>query len=134
MPQNINSKYFDANDVDLMEKALDLIPNLTLATYIAKLARKKGYPFKTYDDFLTLFGNQQKGIFKKRILTFAQVKQFFPKEFFPIENELQLLCRLLIIFQKGDIAHAIEYKKQNDVKKFIGNRKVVEIPAPKMPF
>jgi hypothetical protein len=123
--------HFASNELDLVEMAMGLIPNLTLATYIAALVRRKGrYPLTTHSDFLPLTSHKGFLLFDGRRLTFEQAERFFPKEFFPIENEQQLLCRLLAAFQRGDFSHAEEYRKKRDASAIVGNRTIVTIPGP----
>jgi hypothetical protein len=101
--------HFDADDVDLLESALELVPDLDIVTYIAKLARKRAqYPLSDHAALRTLFGRSRSGRFKDRVLTVEHAERFLPREFFPIDSERDLMCKLLIVFQRGRLFHLQE--------------------------
>ena len=102
-------RFFDSEDVGLLEAVLDLVPDLDIVAYAAKLARERvTYPIDDHSGLLPLFSGQDGVIFKDRQITFEQAVRFIPREFFPIESERDFLCRLLIVFQRGRIFHQQE--------------------------
>lgn len=125
------TSHFASNELDLVEMAMGLIPNLTLTAYIAALVRRKcSYPLTTHSNFLRIADHEGVLLFEGRRLTLEQAEQFFPKEFFPIENEQQLLCRLLAAFQRGEFTHAEEHRRKRDPASLVGDRKIVIIHGP----
>ncbi len=104
------AKYFTEKDVDLLESALALIPDLTATALIARFVREKiGYPVKTSEDFKPYFDEDGRVVLDdKTTFTYSQVLKFLPKEFFPMETERDLFCRLLIAFQRGRLSHLLD--------------------------
>ncbi|HEY5993840.1 MAG TPA: hypothetical protein VIU46_04475 [Gallionellaceae bacterium] len=100
---------FDEKDVELLESVISLIPDLSLVACAAKIARGKiKYPLIDCDALQPIFGGKRLASYKDRKITFAQAQRFIPKEFFPITSERDLLCKLLISFQRGSMVHAQE--------------------------
>jgi hypothetical protein len=129
-PSAADGAPFGTQDLDLLEKALDLIPNLTLAAYIAALVRRKArYPLTAHSDFLSIAAGRALR-FKGRHLTMQEAERFLPKEFFPIETEQQLLVRLLVAFQRGDAFHDEERRQQAAAASLVAGRKVTLLPTP----
>lgn len=89
---------FTPDDLELLEKGLSLQPDLYFTIYAARLARTTiKFPIADHAALKPLFeGGSLK--LKDRFVTFDQVIQFVPKEFFPIETEDQFLSRILIAF------------------------------------
>jgi hypothetical protein len=103
------ANYFDQKDIDLLESALALIPDLLPSVLIAKFVRENiPYPIKSIDVFKPYFKESEVLLEDKTIFTYDQAQRFFPAEFFPIETERDLLCRLLIAFQRGRFAHLLD--------------------------
>ena len=127
------AKYFHEKDIDLLETALELTPHLLPATLIAKELRQKiKYPIKSRDDFKTFFTKKKVFLEDKTLLTYEQVEKYLPPEFFPIETERDLLCRLLIAFQRGHLDHLLEKPKPGQVKDFPKNVQPTILPAPSL--
>jgi hypothetical protein len=107
--QSNDTKNFDEKDIDLLIYVISLIPDLDLVAYAGKLVRDKiKYPIKDYDSLQPLFGGKRVANYADRKITFAQAERFIPKEFFPIVSERDLLCKLIMVFQRGNIIHAQE--------------------------
>ena len=104
MEQKTPVKYFDENDVELMEKALALHPDLDIVAYLVKCARERvKYPIQDHNGLLPLCDEGSRSVtFKDREVTFEDAKQSLPESFFPIESEDDLLFKFFIAFA---IAH-----------------------------
>lgn len=101
-------KYFDEGDIDLLVNVVQLIPDLAMVAHAAKLVRQRGkYPIESVDALLGLIADESIDLAGVTIHK-VQVLKFVPSEFFPIESERDLLCRLLIAFQRGAAFHALE--------------------------
>jgi hypothetical protein len=101
---------FDAADLEMLVKVVQLHPEAELAAYIAKLARTKiRYPITSHDDLLPLLDKPDKHLgtlkYRERTLTFQDAEQFLPKAFFPIESEDDLLQKSLIALYIGRKSH-----------------------------
>lgn len=127
-------KLFDANDVELIETVLDLVPDLDLVAYVAKIARKKlKYPIKDHEAFRPLFRSHAAAPFKNRAFAFDDLLEFIPQEFFPIETERDLMCRLLIALQRGHMAHLQEELIGAAAQRGKGGQGVTHLPSPASP-
>jgi hypothetical protein len=124
------AKYFGEQDLDLLESALELIPDLTPTVLIAKFVREKiGYPVKSMEAFDPHFEKNGVILGDKTTFTHAQALKFLPKEFFPLETERDLLCRLLIAFQRGRLSHLLD--KPEEVKREAGGELTI-LPSPSL--
>lgn len=124
-------KYFDERDVELLETVLNLVPDLDIVAYAGKLARDKiKYPIRNHSGLRPLFGNRSVGSFKGRKITFEQAQRFVPDVFFPIKSERDLLCKLMIAFQRGRLFHLQEAARQRDALTFDSQRKFTILPSP----
>ena len=98
--------HFDDQDLELLQTALDLVPNLTAVAYATKLVNKElQYPIGKRDDLLSLFKKRKKLQLSDRVITVADVKQFLPENFFPIQSSLEFMRKIFIAFRIGDIYH-----------------------------
>lgn len=107
--------HFNEKDIPLLENALDLIPDLSAVTIIAKyVGEQMTYPIKSIDVAKPHL-KKMTALIKDRItFTFEQAEKFLPPEFFPIESQRDLLCRLLIAFQRGRLAHLLDRPKPTE--------------------
>lgn len=97
---------FTAEDLDVLAKVIEIIPNLTEVAHAARLARKGlKYPVKSRDDLLKLLEGKKSVRLGERSITAAAVGQFMLDKFFPIDSEEDLIRKLLIAFSIGDIYH-----------------------------
>ena len=90
--------------LELAEKVLSSFPDLEMTFFSGLQARRAGlkYPIERHEDLKILFGDDGKAALshKGHSVTYAQVVEFLPKEFFPIEDEDNFLRRVLIAFQR----------------------------------
>jgi hypothetical protein len=101
--------YFDERDVDLLVDVISLVPNLGEVAHAAKLARGRAkYPIEGYDGLAALLDDGRSARFGDREVTLDDVHRFFPKEFFPVDSEQDLIAKLLIAFQRGEVEHLKE--------------------------
>lgn len=95
-------KEFDKNDVDLLEEAVNLLPEIRLCALALKQSRrlKVAYPIKNHKGLNELLDGEK--IIKKGRHSFSppHIKHYVTKEQFPINNEADLasavylgLCR-----------------------------------------
>ena len=116
MPGSKRSK-FDADDLELLTSVVEVIPNLTEITHATKLVQKRlKYPINERRELLTVFDRKKAIRLGERDVTVTAVEQFLPEKFFPIVSERDLICKLLIAFQIGDLYHNEELQeaKQDD--------------------
>lgn len=81
-------------DLDLCQRALRLNPDLWVAAQIVSKANERAaYPIKSVDDLCAaVLGSAKRGVrLEGMTLTAADARGFFPKAFFPIEGEDELL-------------------------------------------
>jgi hypothetical protein len=81
-------------DLDLCQRALRLNPDLWVAAQIVSKANERAaYPIKSLDDLCAAVLKSAKGgvRFEGMTLTAANARAFFPRVFFPIEGEDELL-------------------------------------------
>lgn len=126
-------RHFDEKDVDLLEVIVDLVPDLDVVAYAAKLARKRiRYPIEGHSGLLPLFGDAKSGRarFKNRQLTYEQAERFLPGSFFPIESERDFVRKLLIAFQRGRLSHAREESDQAEAGRMDPAGEVTILPSP----
>lgn len=131
MSNESKTQYFDEKDLKLLESVLELVPDLDIVAYAAKLARDRvKYPVQDHAGFLPLFGKGKSAQFKDRQITFEDVERFLPKDFFPIASERDLLCKLLIAFQRGRVYHLQENIRSQQPRVISPNEKVTHLPSP----
>lgn len=91
-----------AKDLPVLEKVLQLFPDLELVALIGIHARVRGltYPLKAHADLGVLFPSRAtKMTFRGHAVTRDQVVAHLPKEFFPIRSEDEFLRRIVIALQ-----------------------------------
>lgn len=104
-----NVKGFDTKDIGLLVDALTLIPNLPIVAFAAKRAKQRlKYPIESRAQLVELLDDRTVGEFDGRRISVQDIERFVPDEFFPMEDQHALLCRLLIAFQRGDLFHQQE--------------------------
>lgn len=104
---------FTEQDVELLEDVLDLVPDLDAVAFAAKLARERiGYPIESHEGLSSLFEDGRQTVFKGRRITMDDAVRFLPRTFFPIDSERDLLCKLMIAFQRGRLVHLEEQRRE----------------------
>ena len=99
-------KAFDSKDVRILVDAISLVPNLPLVALAAKRARQRlTYPIGSHDQLVTLLDDPNGMDVGGRTISAEDIKKYVPAEYFPIDNQQELMCRLLIAFQRGDLFH-----------------------------
>lgn len=104
------------DDLRLYESALKLHPDLWTTVQIVRRARgaekSRGntiYPIRRHSDFLCLAETDRKtGDFDGFEVSLEQIERYFPKNFFPIEDEDALLGRVHAALLWGRQAHQLE--------------------------
>lgn len=93
---------FDKNDVDVLVKAINVVPEVRLCASILKHARrlKFSYPVKDHGKLVKLLGDKKMVKKDGHSFSAAHIKLYVTKEQFPISNESELatavylgLCR-----------------------------------------
>jgi len=109
-----NKTKFEPEDLQLLTSVIEVIPNLTEVTHATKLVNKRlKYPLTERGELVKLFDGKKGLRLGQRDLAVSVVEQFVPEKFFPIESERDLICKLLIAFQIGDIHHTEEVMQQS---------------------
>ncbi|HXQ72712.1 MAG TPA: hypothetical protein VN844_19600 [Pyrinomonadaceae bacterium] len=104
---------FDPEDLELLTSVVAAIPNLTEITHATKLVNKRlKYPIHNRSEILKVFDGKKNFRLGDRGLSVPHVEQFLSEKFFPIDSERDLICKLLIAFQIGDIYHNEELSQQ----------------------
>ena len=100
-------RVFDERDVDLLTRVLSHIPNGAEVAYAAKLARTRAkYPIAGHDGLAGLLDDGKAVSFRDREVTVDSIQRYVPKEFFPIDDEQDLIAKLLIAFDRAEIEHS----------------------------
>ena len=98
---------FDERDVDLLTQVLAHIPNGVEVAYATKRARTRAkYPIKDHNGLAALLDDGKVARFRDREVTVDSIKRYVPKEFFPIDDEQDLIAKLLIAFDRAEIEHS----------------------------
>lgn len=100
----------DGADLTAVGILLDLHPDLRSVVQAARIVRESAsYPITDRAMLQPLFerrgGRLQVG---RHALSYGHAEQYLPDSFFPIEDERDLVCKLLIAFQRGQMQHAHE--------------------------
>lgn len=99
-------RVFDEHDVDLLAQVLAHIPNGLEVAYAAKRARERAkYPIADHGGLAALLDDGKVARFRDREVTVDSIKRYVPKEFFPIDDEQDLIAKLLIAFDRAEIEH-----------------------------
>ena len=122
-------KNFDERDVDLLEEAVSLVPNLAAAAYAGKLARERTkYPIESFDGIVPLFDGQETAEFEGRSVTVKTARRYMPDRFFPIETERDLLCKLMIALATREAEHGA--RSARAAKDLEPSEELTIIPSP----
>jgi hypothetical protein len=93
--------------LELAKLVLSLLPDLDMVFFAVLSARKAKleYPIKNVAALSVLFGpgGKRKLEHNGHTVTFAQVKKYFPAKFFPIQDEAELMRRVLIVLQRESL-------------------------------
>jgi hypothetical protein len=94
----------------LYEKVLQKSPELWMAANAALLMREKGgkYPINSSDDFLRLANKGRYFSLGDQRIDIKQIRRYFPKKFYPIEDEDDLISKVLAASYWGSQAHEME--------------------------
>lgn len=99
---------------ELYKTLVQLKPELCATAMVIEAARKMKvkYPINDYDGLLQLVdkGSNHCKLEDGTKLTLKQAKTFFPKCFFPIEDEDSFIGRLVAAFTWGNEVHRFEEK------------------------
>lgn len=98
---------FDEHDAALLARVLDHVPNGAEVAYAAKRARERAkYPITGHDGLVALLDDGKVARFRDREVTADAIKRYVPKEFFPFDDEDDLIAKLLIAFDRAEIEHS----------------------------
>jgi hypothetical protein len=89
-------------DLSLLELVLDLHPDFEFLVLCARHARRNGleYPVESPSGLERLFPEDGPLVFRGHAVSFDQVVEFLPPEFFPIEDEPSLIRKMMIATQR----------------------------------
>jgi hypothetical protein len=120
---------FVPEDLPLLLQVMDLHPHLPIVAAAVKKARELlTYPIDRADVLLSAFDRKTNTVkLTTRDIHSEEVHRFMPAEYFPIEDEREFMCKLLMAFQRGDVFHAFEGKRQSRRE----SSNAVVIPAPR---
>lgn len=98
---------FDAGDANLLAQAVSIFPNLEFACYATKVARKQlKFPVRDHAEIAALLSkNKLPERIADRKIGKRALEKFFPKEYFPIEDERDFLGKVLGALAFGDVMH-----------------------------
>lgn len=104
---------FEAHELEVLEAVVDSVPNLRAVARAALLVRKHcKYPIKAPNELEHVFAGKPHVDLDDRHVTHDEANLFIPDAFFPIESERELIHKLLIAFQIGDVYHHTEGASQ----------------------
>lgn len=94
---------FTADDFEVLDLALSLLPDLRVCAYAIKRARSAGikYPIGRADDLAPLFGKDSRFEGAGYRVDWLSAKRYLLPEFFPIEHEGELLSRLYLALTRA---------------------------------
>lgn len=98
-------------DIDVYEKVLTQVPDLLRVAELTCIARERGmkYPIKSHDRFLKFADKKKKSVgLRGGRITLKQAETYFPLKFFPIEDENDLITKLMCSFFWGTRSHTLE--------------------------
>jgi hypothetical protein len=86
---------FEAEDVELLQHVVELVPELLAVALAAKRARAVGlrFPVKQVQDLFLVLGQEETLAVGRHVLGRKAISRFMPEGYFPIEDEDQLLHR-----------------------------------------
>jgi hypothetical protein len=105
-----DSPRFKSDDVDVLEAVIALVPDLDAVARTAVILRRKRakYPIDSLADLFAHVAVGKLALLGERKITLEQAGRFFPKEFFPIASEQDLLVKLYLAFHRGTLTHERE--------------------------
>lgn len=89
---------FAPEDFEVLDMALHINPELRAVAYGLKLARAAGvqYPIASLDDMVAYIPSDRIKV-AGYVATNESIRVIFPKEFFPIEDEFDLLRKTFLV-------------------------------------
>ncbi|HKP90939.1 MAG TPA: hypothetical protein VJT75_13310 [Thermoleophilaceae bacterium] len=122
-------RVFDADDLDLLEDVLGLVPNLTEVAFAGKLARERlKFPVRTHRTLDPLFGKEGALELGGRRVSSEQTRRYIPQQWFPIESVDDLVRKLLLAFHRRDAERAAMAARAHAARPV--DEDVATIPAP----
>lgn len=97
--------------LEIYTKILRRHPQMWKTALIAKMARSRAiYPIIDYDELMCIAANDDGNLLdiEGEAITSRKVKKYFPRRFFPIENEDDLISKLLASFLWAEKRHVLE--------------------------
>jgi len=92
---------FTRKDFDVLDLTLSTIPELRICAYAVKRARslKVRYPIETVE---TVVAGLEHSVFEGagHRITPADIRNYMPKEFFPIRTERELLSKIFVALNR----------------------------------
>jgi hypothetical protein len=106
------SDQFTGADVDLLEEALSLHPDLLVVAIAAKEADQRlAYPITSVEALRGIFGGRSDVTVGDQTYVPQHLDDFVPPEFFPITSRLDLMQKLALVLQRGRLFH--HYERQH---------------------
>jgi hypothetical protein len=124
-------RIFDADDVDLLEEVLSLVPNLTEVAFAAKLARERlTYPVRIHRTLDPLFETDGGLELGGRRVDSIQTRRYIPRQWFPIESEDDLIRKFLLAFHKRDAERAAMAARAHGAREVDEDLETIPSPVP----
>lgn len=100
---------FDRKDFEILDLVLDQAPELRICAGVIKAARaaELSYPVKSVTALVKLLPEKEVRVEGRRLQP-RHIKRYLPDEFFPVENERELVtrCYVALIRCRDDMAWA----------------------------
>ncbi len=113
----MNEKQLIKKHPDLLLKVLKLHPDLHMAAVVAAAAREhKCSEVTCHKDFANLAEPKKRNkvvICGDLIVSMAQAKKYFPSNFFPCQNEDDLIRKVIMAAANGRAQHEVERQLQS---------------------
>jgi hypothetical protein len=94
----MGEQLFGAEDVELLQHVVELVPELLAVALAAKRARAMGLtlPVERVEDLLHALGEEESLTVGRHVLRREAISRFMPEWYFPIQDEDQLLRRCYV--------------------------------------
>jgi hypothetical protein len=97
---------FGADDISLLEKVINLVPDLRVVAYAAQVARQRlSYPINNYDALRPLFDEAEQFSYGNWRISMKVGRKHFPAAFFPITSEDDFISKVHVALAIGQTSH-----------------------------
>jgi hypothetical protein len=104
-----------SEELAVLDIVIELQPHLSTIASILRRARERNlqYPIDRRRQLLLLADGRIEATFGDVTLNYHNSIRFVPTEFFPISSERDFAKKLYLAFTRGDVAHAMEDRRQS---------------------